>query len=146
MLRYVGIFEACPDISGSCTVTIPDVPEVITQGQGLADAKEMAADALELILSSFIEKGRNLPAAKTRKGRNGHWIAPSALAQIKLALYVEFRKARISKADLARKMGIAKQQIDRLFDLQHSSRVERIELAFNALGTVISISIEDAAA
>jgi antitoxin HicB len=68
------------------------------------------------------------------------------LAQIKLALYLEFRKARISKADLARKMGIAKQQVDRLFDLQHSSRVEQIELAFNALGKVISISIEDAAA
>jgi hypothetical protein len=43
-------------------------------------------------------------------------------------------------------MGIAKQQVDRLFDLQHSSRVEQIELAFNALGKVISISIEDAAA
>jgi antitoxin HicB len=145
MFRYAGIFEACPDIPGSYTVTIPDVPEVVTQGEGLADAKEMAADALELILSSYIEKGRGLPTAKARKGRNGHWIVPSALAQIKLALYVEFRKARISKADLARKMGIAKQQVDRLFDLQHSSRVEQIELPFSALGKVIAISIEDAA-
>ena len=145
MFQYAGVFEACPDIPGSYTVKIPDVPEVITQGDGLADAKEMAADALELILSSYIEKGKELPAPKARKGRNGHWIVPSALAQMKLALYEEFRKARISKADLSRRMGIAKQQVDRLFDLQHSSRVEQIELAFHALGKSIAISVEDAA-
>ncbi len=145
MFRYVGIFEACPDIPGSFTVTIPDVPEVVTQGEGFIDAREMAVDALELMLSRYIEKGRELPKAKAKKGRNGTWIVPSALAQMKLALYVEFRKARISKVDLARKMGIAKQQVDRLFDLQHSSRVEQIELAFRALGKSISISIQDAA-
>jgi antitoxin HicB len=145
MFQYVGVFEECTDIPGSYTVTIPDVPEVITQGEGLADAKEMAADALELILSSYIEKGKELPATKSRKGRNGHWIVPSALAQMKLTLYVEFRKSRISRVDLARRMGIAKQQVDRLFDLQHSSRVEQLELAFHALGKSMAISVEDAA-
>jgi antitoxin HicB len=145
MFRYVGVFAACPDIPGSYTVTIPDVPEVVTQGEGFVDAREMAVDALELVLSSYIEKGRELPVPKARKGRHGTWIEPSALAQMKLALYVEFRKARMSKVGLARKMGIAKQQVDRLFDLQHSSRVEQIELAFRALGKSIAISIEDAA-
>ena len=117
MFRYAAIFQACPDLPGSFTVTIPDIPEVNTQGEGIAEATEMAVDALELILSSYIAKGKDLPRAKAKKSRNEHWIAPSALAQMKLALYTEFRKAHIPKVELARKMGIPKQQVDRLFGI-----------------------------
>jgi len=145
MYRYLAFFEPCADIPGSYTVTFPDVPGAITQGDSIADAKEMAADALEIMLGTYIEKGADLPAAKTKRGKNARWIEPSALAQMKLALYVEFRKAHVSKTGLARKMGIAKQQIDRLFDLQHSSRVEQLEAAFRAIGKTLAISVEDAA-
>ncbi len=145
MYRYLALFEPCPDIAGWYSVTVPDVPGAITYGENVTDAKEMATDALEVILGRYIAKGEDLPIGKTKRGKGAQWIEPSALAQIKLALYEEFRKARISKAALARRMGIAKQQIDRLFDLQHSSRIEQLESAFRAIGKTIAISIQDAA-
>lgn len=145
MYRYLALFDPCPDISGWYSVTFPDVPGAITHGENITNAREMATDALEVILGRYITKGEDLPVARTKRGKGGHWIEPSALAQIKLALYVEFRRAHVSKTGLARKMGIAKQQIDRLFDLQHSSRVEQLEGAFRAIGKTLTISVEDAA-
>ena len=69
------------DLPGTYTVTFPDVPEAITQGENLADAKLMAADALETILRTYIERGEELPPVKTRSGKNAYWIEASALAQ-----------------------------------------------------------------
>jgi antitoxin HicB len=49
------------------------------------------------------------------------------------------------KAGLARRLGIAKAAVDRLFDLTHDSRLDQIEAAFRALGKEIRIQISDAA-
>ena len=46
---------------------------------------------------------------------------------------------------LARKMGIVKLQVDRLFDWQHSSRVEQLKMVFAALEKSLTIFAEDAA-
>ena len=105
----------------------------------------MAVDALETILGTYIQDGKDLPPVKTKRCRGAQWVKPSAMAQLKLALYEEFRKARISKTELAKRMGILKQQIDRLFDLQHSSRIEQLEAAFHAIGKTIAVSVQDAA-
>jgi len=51
----------------------------------------------------------------------------------------------VRNADLARKMGISKSQVERLLDLQHGSRWEQIEGAFRALNKRLEISVQDAA-
>jgi antitoxin HicB len=143
MIRYLGIFT--PAEEGGFVVRVPDVPGVITQGETLAEAKENAVDALELMLSDVIENGKKLPAVSTKRAKHGQWIQVSALAQLKISLYEEFTRARITKTQLASRMGIAKQVVDRLFDLQMSTRIEQIEAAFAALGKTITITIQDAA-
>ena len=47
--------------------------------------------------------------------------------------------------DLARRLGIPKTIIDRLFDLNHHSRLDQMEAAFAALGKRLAVQIEDAA-
>jgi hypothetical protein len=42
-------------------------------------------------------------------------------------------------------MGIAKSNLDRLFDLQHQSRFNQIEAAFAALDKQVWVEIRDAA-
>ena len=49
------------------------------------------------------------------------------------------------KTEMARRMGISKVNVDRLFDLTHHSRLDRIEAAFQALGKELAIEIRDAA-
>ena len=145
MYRYLALFDPAFDVPGSFNVTFPDVPEAITCGDGILHSKEMASDVLGLALGFYIEEGKDLPRVKTKRGKGGHWIEPSALVQVKLALYEEFRKAGISKTELANRMGIMKQQIDRLFDPTRSTRIEQLELAFRAIGKTMAISIQDAA-
>ena len=48
------------------TVHFPDLPEVITSGETLAEAFKNACEALDLHLESLQKLGRPLPVAKHR--------------------------------------------------------------------------------
>lgn len=48
-------------------------------------------------------------------------------------LYKTFRASGMRKAEPARRIGIPKSNLDRLFDLSHRSRLEQLEAAFAAL-------------
>ena len=50
-------------------------------------------------------------------------------------------KQRLRKADLARMLDVHMPQIDRLFDLRHSSKLEFVEQAAKALGKKLSIAL-----
>lgn len=68
-----------------------------------------------------------------------------ALTVLKLQLYWALRAARITRAELARRLDWNRESVDRLFRLDHRSRLEQIEAAFGALGQRVDISIRDAA-
>ena len=57
--NYPGYFE--PNELGGYSVWFPDLPECHTDGDDLDDAVNMAAEALELVIESYIENGRALP-------------------------------------------------------------------------------------
>lgn len=57
--NYPGCFE--PNELGGYSVWFPDLPECHTDGDDLDDAVNMAAEALELVIESYIENGRALP-------------------------------------------------------------------------------------
>lgn len=61
---------------GNIIVTFPDVPEVVTQGRGETDAREMAEEALGLVLLTYLERGMPLPKPRrcARWARN-RWSA-----------------------------------------------------------------------
>jgi antitoxin HicB len=56
-----------------------------------------------------------------------------------------FLKSGMRKAELARRLGIPKTTVDRLFDLDNHSRLDQIEAAFAALGKRISLEIRNTA-
>lgn len=58
--NYPGYFE--PNELGGYSVWFPDLPECHTDGDNLDDAANMAAEALELVVESYIESDRALPA------------------------------------------------------------------------------------
>jgi antitoxin HicB len=55
------------------------------------------------------------------------------------------RKARVGKAELARRLNWHLPQVDWLLDLRHSSRLDQLEAAFRALGKCLSVEIHEAA-
>ena len=63
---YRAVFEP-GDRRGNIVVTFPDVPEVVTQGRGEADARTMAEEALGLDLA-HLSGTRNAFAQAAREG------------------------------------------------------------------------------
>lgn len=121
-------------------VTFKDVPEAITFGKTEADALSNAVDALETGLSFYVDARKPLPKpSKAKRGQK--LISPSALESAKLGVYQAMMDQGIKKTELARRLGWHMPQIDRLFDLKHSSKFDQIEAAANVLGCHIEITV-----
>jgi antitoxin HicB len=54
------------------------------------------------------------------------------------------RSDGIGKAALAKRLGVALPQVDRLLDIRHSSRLDAIERAFAALNRSMAIVVKAA--
>ena len=142
-MEYPALFE--PAQEGGFVVTFPDFEWGVTQGDSEEEAREMAADALCTMIAEHIRKGEALPRPSKPRGRKHHMIRLPFLAGAKAELYVAFTASGLRKAELARRLGIPKTNVDRLFDLKHHSRLDQIEAAFRVLGKEITIEIRDAA-
>ena len=138
MLDYPVILEAQPE--GGFVVTVPDVPEAITQGEDEEEALLYAVDALETALSFYVEARKPLPVARKAK-RGQRTVRPSALEGAKLGVYQAMTEQGIKKAELARRLGWHMPQVDRLFDLHHASRLDQIEAAARVLGRRLEVRV-----
>jgi len=121
-------------------VTFKDVPEAITFGKTESDALSKAVDALETGLSFYVDARQPLPKPSKAK-RGQRLVSPSALESAKLGVYQAMMNQGIKKAELARRLGWHMPQIDRLFDLKHSSKFDQIEAAATVLGCHIEITV-----
>lgn len=129
---------------GGYVVSFPDVPEALTQGEDEAEALMRAPDALETALEFYVEEGRPLP--RPRRSRRGQrLVQPPAIACMKLGVYDAMQEQHVRKTDLARRLGWHLMQVDRLLDLQHSSRIDQLEAALGALGRKLLVRVGAAA-
>ncbi|MBL0155688.1 MAG: type II toxin-antitoxin system HicB family antitoxin [Bryobacterales bacterium] len=144
MLSYPAVFE--PDTeAGGFVVTFPDVEGCVTQGENLEEAESMAEDALKCMLNYMMSQGDEIPAARHRRGRRVRMVNLPPMQSAKVELYRALRAAGVRKAELARRMGIPKANINRLFDLDHASQFDQLDQAFHALHKRLVLSVEDAA-
>jgi antitoxin HicB len=135
--------ELTPDDNDTLLVTCPDLPLVTTFGETETDALTHAVDAIETALASMIDDGEDIPPPS---GEQGPFLVRLPLLTIlKVELYRRLRAAGITRAELARRLGWHREQVDRLFRLDHQSRLDQIEAAFEALGRKVSVAISDAA-
>ena len=144
MVTYPALFG--PDRrAGGFVVTFPDFGYGVTQGDTLEEATEMAQDLLEGLISDSIDQGGDLPKPSKRRGRRHRVVSLPALQSAKVELYQAFRASGLRKAELARRIGIPKSNLDRLFDLKHQSRFDQLEAAFAALNKHIWVEVRGAA-
>ena len=125
-------------------VTVPDLPEVITNGYSEEQAMEYAADAIVTVLGEYIRRKLPIPEPSRRKA-SMRLVALPATAQAKLTLYMALHDSGIRKAELANRLGWHRFQVERLLKLDHASQMEQIEAAFKALGKSIEIRLLGAA-
>lgn len=77
--QYVCVFR--PEPEGGYTVTCPALPEVVTYGRTLADARVQAREAIELCLEVYRDEGRRLPPSDRDPRRTVKELVPVKLAR-----------------------------------------------------------------
>ena len=144
MLEINALFE--PDTEkGGFVVTFPDFPWGVTQGETEEEATEMAVDAIGLVIGELIKRGEEIPRQSKVRGRKYRMICLPALQNAKAELYIAFKASGIRKAELARRLGIPKTTIDRLFDFNRHTRLDQLEAAFRVLGKRLRIEVQETA-
>jgi antitoxin HicB len=142
-MEYPAVFDAAEE--DGFIVKFPDFDWGVTQGDTEEEARDMAEDAIRTMIRELIRQGKEIPRPSKPRGRKCRMIRLAALDAAKAELYMAFLGSGIRKTDLARRLGIPKTTIDRLFDLDRHTRLDQMEAAFAALGKRLSIEIGDAA-
>jgi len=114
-------------------VTFTDIPEAITQGKNRAHALKMAKEALEVAMEFYFDDNRPVPLpSKPRRGQGIIELLPSVAA--KVLLLNEMLRQKVRPVELARRIGTTKQEVNRLTNLRHPTKIDRIDTALRALG------------
>ena len=130
-----------PDESdGGFVVTFRDIPEAITQGETVEDALFMAKDALETAMEFYFEDKRCIPAPSKPK-RGQHTVELPASLSAKVWLLNEMVAQNMRPAELARRLNTTPQQVNRLTNLRHTTRIDAIAAALHAMGRQLEISV-----
>lgn len=135
-------YELIPQPEGGFTVTFPDIPEAITQGETEEEAAAMAEDALVTALSFYTDDAEPLPHPSPACGRRIARVPP--LVAAKLVLHDAMVSARVSNVDLARRLGVDEKIVRRLRDPLYKSRIDRVDKALRSLGKRIEVVVREA--
>ncbi len=125
------------------TIRFKDIPEAITWGDGIADALWQAADCLEEAIAGRIRRGDALPTP-SRASKSQYLVPVPAPMAAKAALYLAMRHSKISKTELARRLGCDEKEIRRLLDPRHPSKLARMQSALAALGQRLVVGVRAA--
>lgn len=132
--------ELTEDDNGTLLVTCPQLPIVATFGGTVEEARAHAVDAIETALASMIDDGEDIPAPDRKAGER---VALPLLTALKVNLYWALRASGITRAELARLLGWNRESVDRLFRLDHRSRLEQIEAALAVLDRSIDLTVRE---
>jgi antitoxin HicB len=140
MLQYAAKLTPGSPKEGGYIVTFRDVPEAITEGNTLEEALQYAAEALELALEYYLDERRPAPDP-TPKRKGEHLISLPVSLSLKVVLLNEMIRQNVRPAELAKRLGTSKQEVNRLTTLTHATKVDRIAEAFHALGKELVIKV-----
>ena len=125
---------------GGYVVSFRDIPEAITQGDTVNEALSMAKEALALAIEFYFDYKRMVPVPSKPK-RGQHLVELSASLSAKILLLNEMLAQNIRPAELARRLKTTPQEINRLTNLRHTSRIDGIAAALQAMGRQLEISV-----
>jgi antitoxin HicB len=140
-ISYPADFRPIED--GWFMAVFPDVPGCATNGEDHDVTYEMAQDALGIMLDSYIWEHGTLPP-RSRPSKNQVVVELSALDSSKLALCLEMAKAKLTKTELAARLGVDEKEARRILAVGHNTKLDTLEAAFKAIGRKITIQVEAA--
>ncbi len=137
-VKYCAVLEAQPE--GGFSVTFPDIPEAITEGDTREEALFQAADVLTLCLEERIVSSDALPVAT--KVKDGVWIEPAAAIQAAMAVRAARQEQGRTLAELARALGTSWAAAQKLESPRANPTIKQLERTAAALGKRLVLSME----
>jgi antitoxin HicB len=139
MLAYPITLETDAE-TGAVIVNYVDFPSVHTSGDSKETALFEAVDGLETAMMMLMTNDEPIPQPSFLV-EGQVLVRMSILATAKVALYIEMKKQGIRKVDMCLRCGLHKQQLDRLLDLKHNSKIEALEQAIKHLGKTFVVDV-----
>ena len=136
-MRYPARFRRS---DGAIVVTFPDIPEAITQGDDAADARRQALDAFETALDFYFEDGRAIPLPSAAKPSHKLIELPPSV-DAKIFLHNEMVRQKVRPIDLAKRLGVPRQEITRMLDWRHNTKIDTTAKALAALGKRLELHV-----
>lgn len=133
---YPAQFDEAPE--GGFVVKFRDIPEAITQGDTEAEAMEMAEDVLLSSIEFYLEERRQVPAPSAAQPGDRLVHLPASAAAKVLLLNEQIAQG-VSNAELARRMGTRPQEVQRITNLSHATKIDTIDRALRALGRELTL-------
>ncbi len=137
MLRYPVRIE--PDGDGFLA-TFRDIPEAATGAITREETLDMAEDALVTAMDFYFEDQRQVPLPSAAEPGEDLVGLPVSLSA-KVLLLNEMLAQRITQADLARRMHVKPQEVTRIVDVHHATKIDTLADAFAALGRRLELRL-----
>jgi len=123
----------------SVIVHFPDVPGAMTQVDPGEDFDESVRDCLIAALGGYVALRQSPPRPSVT--RAGPVVTLDILTSAKLALAMAMSDLSMSNVALAEHLGVDEKIVRRLLDLDHISRIDRLETALEYLGLQLELSV-----
>ena len=118
----------------------PDLPEA----DFTADtAEEGVSDAPAHLARALVDRIHEKNPPHSERAHLGEGIAqiPPSLAA-KLLFLVKSEETGMYPAELARRLDMKPQEVHRIYRLEHSTKIDAVNMALNAIGWRIALSVE----
>lgn len=137
-MLYPAKFDLQDD--GCYVVSFRDIPEALTQGYSLDEAKEQALDALITAMDFYFEDNRAVPIPS--ESLDGEYVIELPISiWSKVLLLNAMLEQHVSQADLAKRLGKNRQEMQRIIDLNHNTKIDTIVDALKQLGKNPTFSV-----
>jgi antitoxin HicB len=123
----------------STIVHFPDVPGAMTQVDPGEDFNELVRDCLIAALGGYVVLRQSPPRPSV--AGVGPAVTLDILTSAKLALAMAMSDLNMSNVTLAEHLGVDEKIVRRLLDLDHVSRIDRLETALEYLGLQLELSV-----
>lgn len=133
------------DDNDTYLVAAPAFPEVTTYGDNVEDSLINGRRAIEEAIAARISAGDVVPPPSSDKEENRPQYAVQLpmLTFLKAALYSLCKVKNVTPAELGRRLGWHREQVDRLFRIGHKSQLGQLEEAFKAIDVELSSPVPE---
>lgn len=138
-MRYPATFTLNPN-TGCYFVEFRDIPEALTQGYSIEEATEEAKDALITAMDFYFENNRPIPMPSPIQ-EGDHEIDLPLSIWSKVLLLNTMLEQNINQSELARRLHVQRQAVQRLVDLSYTTKIDAVIDALKVLGKHPVLSI-----